>query len=56
MQRDLKKVKLHVTVMNTLMREEHSGTSLPQRGMKQRQSFDATNVIKVRALIMFFPN
>jgi len=57
MQREHDRVKLHVTVMNTLMRKDPSGTSLPQpesthsKGGRQpprveRESFDASQVLK----------
>ena len=54
MQRDYDRVKLHITVMNTLFRKEPSGACLPTNtqgrargGQKDRESFDATNVLKV---------
>lgn len=52
MQQEYNRVKLHITVMNTLMRRDP--TSIPgerppegKRGNKERESFDAMNVMKV---------
>lgn len=52
MQQEYSRVKLHLTVMNTLMRRDP--TSIPgerppegKRGYKERESFDAMNVMKV---------
>lgn len=52
MQQEYSRVKLHITVMNTLMRRDP--TSIPgerppegKRGNKERESFDAMNVMKV---------
>ena len=52
MQQEYSRVKLHVTVMNTLMRRDP--TSIPgerppegKRGNKERESFDAMNLMKV---------
>ena len=53
MQREFERVKLHVTVMNTLFRQDPSGTSVPQRGQKVRESFNAANVLKVRILHLY---
>ncbi len=41
-------VKLHATVMNSLMRQDPSGTTEPMRGDKidQREPFDARNILK----------
>lgn len=53
MQRERDRVKLHVTLMNTLMRKDPSGAALPRqqggrRGeFKERESFDASNVLRV---------
>lgn len=51
MQQEYSRVKLHLTVMNTLMRRDP--TSIPgerppegKRGYKERESFDAMNVMK----------
>lgn len=51
MQQEYSRVKLHITVMNTLMRRDP--TSIPgekppegKRGNKERESFDAMNVMK----------
>ena len=58
MQKDHDRVKLHVTVMNTLMRKDPSGTSIPmpeaagRSGMKQRESFDASQILKVGKTII----
>ncbi|XP_062567420.1 activating signal cointegrator 1 complex subunit 1-like [Saccostrea cucullata] len=51
MQQEYSRVKLHVTVMNTLMRRDPTsiaGERPPEgkRGNKERESFDATNVMK----------
>lgn len=52
MQQDHERVKLHVTVMNTLMRKDPSGTTVPdldtgeRSSMKQRESFDASQILK----------
>ncbi|XP_005100147.1 activating signal cointegrator 1 complex subunit 1 [Aplysia californica] len=52
MQRDHERVKLHVTVMNTLMRKDPSGTSVPQADSngharpRERESFDASQILK----------
>jgi hypothetical protein len=55
MQQEYSHVKLHVTVMNTLMRRDP--TSIPgerppegKQGTKERESFDAMNVMKVRTV------
>lgn len=52
MQQEYSRVKLHITVMNTLTRRDP--TSIPgerppegKRGNKERESFDAMNVMKV---------
>ena len=55
MQREFERVKLHITVMNSLMRKDPTGTVEPRRNrqherqplMKDRESFDAANVLKV---------
>ncbi len=52
MTREYDRVKLHITVMNTLMRKDPSGALVPnqdgKRGpMKDRESFDATQVLRV---------
>ncbi|KAJ8305691.1 LOW QUALITY PROTEIN: hypothetical protein KUTeg_016236 [Tegillarca granosa] len=53
MQREHDHVKLHITVMNTLMRKDPSGAPLPwkqdRKGdiRKDRESFNAVNVMKV---------
>ena len=49
MQRDYDRIKLHITVMNTLFRKDPSGTGLQQEegGSRERESFDATNVLQV---------
>ena len=56
MQKDYDRVKLHVTVMNTLMRRDPSGAS-EQRGtdkrkpVKDRESFNANNILQVKSNI-----
>jgi predicted transcriptional regulator len=42
-------VKLHITVMNSLMRKDPSGTTVTQshNQPKERISFDATRVLEV---------
>lgn len=45
--RQFDKVKLHATVMNTLLRQDPSGTSEPNRDQtKNRESFDARQILK----------
>ncbi|BFZ00513.1 hypothetical protein BsWGS_03552 [Bradybaena similaris] len=52
MQREYDRVKLHVTVMNTLMRKDPSGALVPKveqnsrQGNKSRESFDASGILK----------
>lgn len=51
MQKDFNKVKLHITIMNTLMRKDPDGaTSIGKQGrkdkFKERETFDATNVLR----------
>ena len=53
MQRQYERVKLHITVMNTLFRKDPSGASVPQqrhpRGpLKDRESFNASSILQVR--------
>ena len=53
MQRQYERVKLHITVMNTLFRKDPSGASAPQqrnpRGpVKDRESFNASSILQVR--------
>ena len=57
MTREYDRVKLHVTVMNTLMRKDPSGTSEPRRDRsgrpvmdREREAFDAANVLQVTPL------
>lgn len=51
MRREHDRVKLHITVMNSLMRRDPSDTILPQTNrhgaIKERESFDATNVLRL---------
>ena len=52
MNKEYNHVKLHVTVMNSLMRKEQTGTPMlppgEQRGHnRERESFDANNILKV---------
>lgn len=57
MQQEHDHVKLHVTVMNTLMRKDPTGTSVPKvdtsskHRNKPRESFDGSGVLKVRACL-----
>ena len=58
MQQEYSRVKLHVTVMNTLMRRDP--TSIPgerppegKRGNKERESFDAMNLMKVMLYLSY---
>ncbi|XP_060565839.1 activating signal cointegrator 1 complex subunit 1-like [Ruditapes philippinarum] len=50
MQREYDKVKLHITVMNTLFRKDPTGTDEPvrkqDRGRRERESFNAINLLK----------
>ena len=53
MTREYDRVKLHITVMNTLMRKDPSGALVPSQGgkrgaLKDRESFDANKVLQVR--------
>lgn len=53
MPRQFERVKLHVTVMNTLFRKDPSGTAQAEvmesrRNVKERESFDAAGVLRVR--------
>jgi activating signal cointegrator complex subunit 1 len=51
MNKEYDHVKLHVTVMNTLMRKDPAGTGPPSGGQrghnKDRESFDANKVLQV---------
>ena len=50
MQKEFERVKLHVTVMNTLFRKDPADTESPRAGRgqrKTRESFDARGVLKV---------
>ncbi|XP_045201166.2 activating signal cointegrator 1 complex subunit 1-like [Mercenaria mercenaria] len=50
MQREYDRVKLHITVMNTVFRKDPTGTTEPDRrqdrGRKERESFNAINLLK----------
>ncbi|XP_052783371.1 activating signal cointegrator 1 complex subunit 1-like isoform X2 [Mya arenaria] len=50
LQRDHDRVKLHVTVMNTIFRKDPTGTTEPykqqDRGRKERESFNATRTLQ----------
>ncbi|XP_052272061.1 activating signal cointegrator 1 complex subunit 1-like isoform X6 [Dreissena polymorpha] len=50
MQRDYERVKLHVTVMNTLFRKDPTGTTEArqprEKGRKERESFSAVQLLK----------
>lgn len=53
MQRQYERVKLHITVMNTLFRKDPNGASAPQRRnprgpLKDRESFNASSILQVR--------
>jgi len=48
MNREYDRVKLHITVINSLMRKDPSGTTVTQTDrQKERESFDASNVLKL---------
>ena len=53
MQQQYDRVKLHITVMNTLFRKEPGSTTMSShvetksRTAKERESFDASNILKV---------
>jgi activating signal cointegrator complex subunit 1 len=57
MQRQYERVKLHITVMNTLFRKDASGAAEPQwnpRGLaKDRESFYAKSLLQVCGLLCF---
>lgn len=48
-------VKLHVTLMNTLFRQDKSGADewKPGKGKKKRETFNATSLLQV-ATVMYF--
>ena len=53
MSREYERVKLHVTVINSLMRKDPSGSFAPARsgnkqGLQDRESFDAANILQVK--------
>ena len=50
MQKEYDRVKLHATVMNTIFRKDPTGTTDLRndgRSFRDRESFDANNVLKV---------
>lgn len=48
MTQEYDRVKLHVTIMNTLFRRDPTGAPVQrQKGKVERESFDAYNLIKV---------
>ena len=50
MLREYDRVKLHITVMNSLMRKDPSHAVITQRGrtdIRDRESFDATRLLQV---------
>lgn len=52
MAQEYEKVKLHVTVVNSLMRKEPSGSFAPaksgqKRSVQERESFDASDILQV---------
>jgi len=50
MLREYDRVKLHITVMNSLMRKDLSHAIITQRGrtdIRDRESFDATRLLQV---------
>ena len=51
MKREYEHVKLHVTVMNTLFRKDLSGISAPNPRLKNRESFNASNILQVLQFI-----
>ena len=58
MQKEYDRVKLHATVMNTIFRKDPTGTTelrkTAGKGSRDRESFNATNVLKVSTCISFF--
>lgn len=46
MQKQYERVKLHVTLMNTLFRNNDSESETSRRKQKHRETFDATNILK----------
>ena len=57
MNREYDRVKLHVTVMNTLMRKDPVGAGVVTSGgnkrpIRERESFDARNIFKVSSLYL----
>ena len=49
MNREHERVKLHITVINSIMRKDPSGTTVTQSTDRHRESFDASNVLRVRS-------
>lgn len=50
MQREHDHVKLHMTVINSLMRKDPTGVAVPRGESRKgppRESFDATDILKV---------
>jgi activating signal cointegrator complex subunit 1 len=47
MQKQYERVKLHVTLMNTLFRNNDTESETSRRKQKHRETFDATNILKV---------
>jgi hypothetical protein len=47
MQKQYERVKLHVTLMNTLFRSDDTESQTSRRMQKHRETFDATNILKV---------
>jgi activating signal cointegrator complex subunit 1 len=47
MQKQYERVKLHVTLMNTLFRSDDPESEMSRRKQKHRETFDARNILKV---------
>jgi hypothetical protein len=47
MQKQYERVKLHVTLMNTLFRNDESESETLRRKQKHRETFNATDILKV---------
>jgi hypothetical protein len=47
LQKPNEEIKLHVTLMNTLFRSNDSEPEMSRRKEKHRETFDATDILKV---------
>ncbi|PNF20325.1 Activating signal cointegrator 1 complex subunit 1 [Cryptotermes secundus] len=54
MEKRYERVKLHVTLMNTLFRSDDAESEMSRRKQKHRETFDATNILKERRLSQMF--